>query len=89
MDIKNGYDTTALMYAAKHGFKEVVYKLLAARANIDIKNIYGKTALIYATEKGKKEIVSLLLEYGAQVDLKEIFGEQQRLCMRLRTMIKR
>jgi ankyrin repeat protein len=57
---------TALVYAIRNGYKEVVEMLLAKGANIDVAN--GGTALQCAVRNGHKGIVEMLLGKGVNVD---------------------
>lgn len=60
----NGY--TALMLATDCGIHELVWFLLANKANPNITANDGQTALIIAQEKGNEGMINLLKEYGAQ-----------------------
>jgi len=64
---KDGW--SSLHYACRLGFKDVVSKLLDARANVEWRDDqHGYTPLMVAATHGHKEICSLLLKRGASKD---------------------
>lgn len=61
--------TTALQYAAIHGYKKLVEMLLDAGADVNAEAegaLHGVTALEGAAERGRMEVVYLLIENGAR-----------------------
>ena len=60
---------TPLMSAAERGHRDVLQKLLEARAKTDMEDSSGRTALSYAAEKGHAEVVKALL--AAKADIQE------------------
>jgi ankyrin repeat protein len=74
VNIKDKNGSTALIYASRNGYKDIVELLLKYKADINIKNKFGNTALIYALRNGYKEIVELLLKYKADVNIKDNYG---------------
>jgi len=61
---------TALHWAARGGYKEVVHLLLDRGADVSVKNNDGLTALEWAALREDKAMVQLLLNRGADVNLK-------------------
>lgn len=60
---------TALMFAAREGYKETAWLLIhAAPAELEVGNDNDSTALMFAAHAGKATIVALLLEAGANVN---------------------
>lgn len=57
----NGY--TALIYAAKYGFLDVVEALLQAEVDPTIRDAEGETALFVAAKQGHPKIVERLLQH--------------------------
>lgn len=57
--------TTALMWAAMKGHKEVVARLLAAGAAVDHVNSNGWSAMALAACEGHKDVVDILVAAGA------------------------
>jgi ankyrin repeat protein len=57
---------TALMWAARMRYLDVVKELLRQGANVNRKSFDGRTALDYARNYGTPEITSLLETYGAR-----------------------
>ena len=64
MDIQDKYGSTALIWATRCMYIEIVRELIKAGADINIKDEYGKTALDYAKEKGYNDITKLLSKGG-------------------------
>jgi len=61
---KDGW--SSLHYACRLGFKDVVSKLLDARAHVELRDDqHGYTPLMVAATHGREEICSLLLKRGA------------------------
>ena len=52
--------STALHYAAYHGYLAIATRLLEGGADLTLRNKYGKTALDDARSQGKSEVVALL-----------------------------
>jgi len=72
LNVEDDCDNTVLHYAATYTTKEVVEKLIKARADVDAVNQYGKNALHCAAEKGKTEIVALLISTAIYIDQKAV-----------------
>jgi ankyrin repeat protein len=66
--------TTALIVAARHGYREVVWALLDKGAEVNARDNQGATALILAAENGYGEVVQALLDKGADVGVKTSNG---------------
>ena len=77
IDVKDEYNSTALMNAAEGGHGKIVELLLERNAMINVKGgIEDTTALMEAAGGGHGKIVELLLEKGADVDVRDSFGFQ-------------
>ena len=74
INAQNAEGSTALLAAAKYGYKEGVSMLLNAGANVNIQNTIGSTALLEAAENGFLSISELLLASGAQASLTDDDG---------------
>ena len=74
IDVRNAFDQTPLVVAAKSGWAEEVDRLLRAGASVDAAARTGKTALMVATEAGHVDALSLLLAAGANVDTRDRDG---------------
>lgn len=57
---KDGFNTTALMYAAANGNKEIVMFLLENGADVNDTDGKGNTALSAAKESNNKELIKLI-----------------------------
>lgn len=57
---KDGFDTTALMYAAASGNKEIVELLVDSGADLNAKDRMGNTVLSAAKESKNKEVIKLI-----------------------------
>jgi hypothetical protein len=67
--------TTALMYAASAGSKDIVQALLDGGALLNERAAdAGYTALHFACSRGHASVVQLLLEAGADVNAKDSYG---------------
>ena len=53
-------DVTALIWAAKKNYPEIVKMLIDSGADNNITDKNGKTALMYAEENGYQEIIRIL-----------------------------
>ena len=63
VDSKTEYGYTALILAAKYGYKDIVKFLLANGADTNARDyVYGRSAQDWATERNKTEISELLPE---------------------------
>ncbi len=68
--------TTALQYAAKSGYIDIVKYLVESGANLEISHQYRlyMTALLYATENNQLEVVKYMVGKKADIDCKRIDG---------------
>ncbi|MBI4977315.1 MAG: ankyrin repeat domain-containing protein [Spirochaetes bacterium] len=71
VNIQDKTGMTAMMYAAKNGFREVVAMLLSNNADAWLKDVDGKTAFIYATERGDEETITMLASIPKPAEKKE------------------
>ena len=69
MDYKNDAGETALMRAARNGFKEIVILLVNHGCNLDITDSEGRTALMLAVECGHEDMVALLIKHKSNLDV--------------------
>lgn len=65
------HSNTALTYAARDGFTDIVRLLIDQGAEIDWIDSEGVTPLILAAFKGHTEITQLLLDQGADSSIKD------------------
>ncbi len=79
IQVKDGWNFTALHIASDYGYTELVALLLANNANPNRYStvaamIGGEVPLHRALRREHKEIVKLLLEHGADVNIKDAHG---------------
>jgi len=61
VNIQDKYLRTALMYATKYGYIDIVERLLKVKGiGVDIQDDTEKTALMYASRNGNIDIVEIL-----------------------------
>ena len=61
-------ESTALMFAAQSGHKNIIEKLISQGANVNALDDVNKTALMYAAENGNANIVEKLIAHGANIN---------------------
>ena len=71
INAQNRYDSTALIYASRHGYSTIVQKLLANKADCNIQDEDKSTALIWASRNRRIDIIHLLTKYNAQYYLQD------------------
>ena len=62
---RDKWNLTALHYAARHGHRSVVARLVEAGADVDGRDAYGFTPLHEAAEQGHLDVAECLVAYGA------------------------
>jgi ankyrin repeat protein len=67
VNLRDGEDDTALMWAADEGFIDVVRLLLGHGADVNITGGLGWTPLLMAAQTNRVEVVRVLLQAGADV----------------------
>ena len=72
INIQNRYNNTALIYASRHGYNNIVQKLLEYKADCNIQGEEKYTALIWASRNVRVDIVELLIKYKAYYFLQDI-----------------
>ena len=74
-DLKSENGHSALTYAAKFGYKDIIKLLLNLDVQVDLQCGYqGDTPLIHASRLGSQEIVQLLLNAGADINFSNKIG---------------
>ncbi len=68
VNVKSADGSTALMWAAFHGDREMVNALLKAGAKANVANKYGATALTEAIRVGDLELFRTVLDAGADIE---------------------
>ncbi len=74
-NVKNKNRQTLLMWAAQHGFEDLVDKLIKKNANVNDQDKEGNTALMYAVSRGYSEIVEKLIKAGANIELENVYKQ--------------
>jgi ankyrin repeat protein len=74
VNFKDAFGYTALIWASKYDYIDMVRLLLNKNANINLQNEHKYTALMKASENGHTDVVQLLLNNNADVNFKTIFG---------------
>jgi ankyrin repeat protein len=72
----NQHGRTALMFAAKYGFDDIVLTLVKKGADVNLasNDEEGLSALMAASARGKNGVVEILLKNGANVNAKSKTG---------------
>ena len=71
INAQNRYDNTALIYASRHGYSNIVQRLLECKADCNIQGEDNSTALIWASRNIRTDIVYLLIKYKAYYHLRD------------------
>jgi len=75
VDIRNGWNQTALHLAAWRGYLEVGRRLLNRGADVNARDSSGETPLCMAAKWGQTEFARMLLDHGAQINVQSNDGE--------------
>ena len=65
INAQNRDNNTALIYASRHGYSNIVHRLLECKADCNIQGEDNSTALIWATRNNRIDVVQLLLHNKA------------------------
>ena len=71
INAQNRYNDTALIYASRHGYSNIVQRLLECKADCNIQGEDDSTALIWASKNTRIDLVQLLLTYKAYYYLQD------------------
>jgi len=75
VNVQNEKGRTALIFATKWNYIEIVQMLIDAKADLNIQDEIGNTALHYAVEYYRPEIALMLIDAGANRDIQNNHGE--------------
>ena len=75
VNVQNEKGRTALIFATKWNYIEIVQMLIDAKADLDIQDEIGNTALHYAAEYYRPEIAQMLIDAGANRDIQNNHDE--------------
>ena len=67
INVKNEDGCTALAFASRHGYEDIVSLLLSHGANVNALDSRGWTSLMEASRNGHSDIVKILLDNGADL----------------------
>ncbi|MCK9544348.1 MAG: ankyrin repeat domain-containing protein [Novosphingobium sp.] len=70
INVRDNDGSTALMYAAAHGYRNIAYILIKLGADINVKDNYGYTILMLAAQAGHTDIVRMLIDSGVDINAK-------------------
>ena len=74
---------TALMFASKNGFLNIVRALIESKAEVDAQDSQNKSALMLAVKEDRVKVVKWLVRHGkASVYLQGVFGSALDLARR-------
>lgn len=79
IDCQDGVGDTALHYASKSGYYDIVSALLENKANPNIQSNSGMTALHEAARAGHVVVIRKLIDAGANLQLKRLVCRHTRL----------
>ena len=68
MDAQDSFGCTALHYAARNAYYEVVRTLLQSGADTEILDCEGYSVLHVAAEVGSEDVIALLTQEGADLN---------------------
>ena len=71
VNTRDGWSSTALMYASASGHDDIIGELLDAGANPNERTRLKRTPLMWAAKYGHASTIKLLLERGADSDLRD------------------
>ena len=74
INAQNRYDSTALIYASRHGYSTIVQKLLEKQADCNIQDEDKSTALIWASRNRRVDIVNMLIKHKAHYFLQDKYN---------------
>ena len=74
VNTRDGWSSTALMYASAGGYTDIVHELLNAGADPNERTRLKRTALMWAAKYGHSSTITLLLERGAEAGLLDADG---------------
>ena len=71
VNAQNRYNNTALIYASRHGYSNIVQTLLDCKADCNLQGEEQSTALMWASKNRRPDIVQLLIKYKAAYYLQD------------------
>lgn len=75
VNVKNLVKTTALQYAVKKGYFNIVQSLVKKKVDLNVQSSLGRTALMDSVSLKDSSILKLLVNSGADISLKTSSGE--------------
>jgi ankyrin repeat protein len=73
-NVKDQFGYTPIMIASYKGKKDIVERLIKAKADVNAKNEFGFTALMRASNSGHEEVAKLLVKAKADINLRDEDG---------------
>ncbi len=75
LDVKNGYNETALHMSVRNTFDNEIARLIIENgANLNLTNIEGETALHISARNNNSKIIIDLIDHNTKTDIKNIHG---------------
>ena len=74
VNAQNRDNNTALIYASRHGYSDIVQRLLECKAEGNIQGEDNSTALIWASRNRRIDVVQLLIQYQANYYLQDKYN---------------
>ena len=74
VNAQNRSNNTALIYASRHGYSNIVQRLLECKADCNIQGEDTSTALIWASRNRRIDIVQLLIQSNAYYHLQDKYN---------------
>ncbi|KAF3157612.1 hypothetical protein TWF569_000177 [Orbilia oligospora] len=75
LELADNIGRTAVLFAAKGGYEDIVRVLIESGANPEAKNHYGEAAILLAVREGHESIVRILIGIGVNLEVKNDYGE--------------
>ncbi|KAF3293548.1 hypothetical protein TWF132_004516 [Orbilia oligospora] len=75
LELADNIGRTAVLFAAKEGYEDIVRVLIESGANPEAKNHYGEAAILLAVREGHESIVRILIGIGVNLEVKNDYDE--------------
>ncbi|KAF3104373.1 hypothetical protein TWF102_003015 [Orbilia oligospora] len=75
LELADNIGRTAVLFAAKEGYEDIVRVLIESGADPEAKNHYGEAAILLAVREGHESIVRILIGISVNLEVKNDYDE--------------